>query len=245
MGDEDLTAAAWRSIVAFQRLFGLHAPDAELLEHDDYVASRVPGSHSSIINAAVPRNGRIVPHLDQIQSFYKGQPKWGVWIDPANSEDAEALRHRGLVLDSTPVLMGAELSGVAAAEDPRVTRATLDEVGVVNDAAYDIPAGTIEGPLSCIPANDLHAYGIRELKEAMSVGVVYDVDSDAFISLVATLPANRGERLASRVLAHALHDAAQRGRKTTSLQASKLGQGLYARLGYRPLGEIHLYERRP
>ena len=32
---------------------------------------------------------------------------------------------------------------------------------------------------------------------------------------------------------------------TTSLQASKLGQSIYARLGYRPLGEIHLYEKRP
>ena len=32
---------------------------------------------------------------------------------------------------------------------------------------------------------------------------------------------------------------------TTSLQASKLGQGIYARLGYRPLGEVHLYEKRP
>ena len=43
----------------------------------------------------------------------------------------------------------------------------------------------------------------------------------------------------------ALHEAAGRGRVTTSLQASKLGQGIYARLGYQPLGEIHLYERRP
>ena len=49
----------------------------------------------------------------------------------------------------------------------------------------------------------------------------------------------------SRILAHALHEAAERGQITTSLQASKLGQGIYARLGYQPLGEIHLYERRP
>ena len=62
---------------------------------------------------------------------------------------------------------------------------------------------------------------------------------------MATLPANRGERLASRVLAHALHEAEERGQITTSLQASKLGQSIYARLGYRPLGEIHLYETRP
>jgi predicted acetyltransferase len=63
--------------------------------------------------------------------------------------------------------------------------------------------------------------------------------------MVATLPEHRGKRLASNLLAHALHEAKQRGRKTTTLQASPLGQNLYARLGYRPLGEVHLYEKRP
>jgi len=118
-------------------------------------------------------------------------------------------------------------------------------VGVINDAAYDLPAGTISDPVTSLPANELHAYGIRELKEAMSVAIVQDVGSDAFVSFVATLPANRGEHLASRILAHAMHEAHERGQITTSLQASKLGQGIYARLGYQPLGEIHLYERRP
>ena len=79
----------------------------------------------------------------------------------------------------------------------------------------------------------------------MSVALVEDVGTDAFVSFVATLPANRGEHLASRILCHALHEAHERGRITTSLQASKLGQGIYARVGYQALGEIHLYERRP
>jgi GNAT superfamily N-acetyltransferase len=241
----DLVQAAWRSLAAFQRLIGLHGPDAELLEHDAFVASRVPATHSSLISAAVPRENGIAEHLDEIERFYDGQPKWGVWIDPARTEDADALTARGLVLDSTPILMAAELDDVDHAPDRQVVRVTLDEVGVVNDAAYDLPAGTISDPVTSLPANELHAYGIRELKEAMSVAVVQDVGGDAFVSFVATLPANRGEHLASRILAHAVHEAAERGRITSSLQASKLGQGIYARLGYQPLGEIHLYERRP
>jgi GNAT superfamily N-acetyltransferase len=241
----DLAHAAWRSLAAFQRLIGQHAPDAELLEHDAVVASRVPATHSSLINAAVSRENGIADHIDEIERFYDGQPKWGVWIDPANTDDAEALTKRGLVLDSTPILMAAELDDIDHAADRQVGRVTLDEVGVVNDAAYDLPAGTISDPVTSLPADELHAYGIRELKEAMSVAIVQDVGNDAFVSFVATLPANRGERLASRILAHALHEAHERGRITTSLQASKLGQGIYARLGYQPLGEIHLYERRP
>jgi ribosomal protein S18 acetylase RimI-like enzyme len=241
-----LKRSSWRSIAAFQRLFGEHAPDSELLEDDDFVASAVPGSHSSLINAALPLEGApIAPHLDEIARFFDGIPKWGVWIDPAASEDAEALQQHGLVLDSTPVLMAAPMSTIEHDEHTRVTRVSMDDVGMVNDAAYGFPAGTIGDPLSCLPGNVVHAYGIKEARETVSVGVLQDVGRDAFVSMVATLPAYRGERLASRVLAHALHEAEQRGQETTSLQASKLGQSIYARIGYRPLGEIHLYERRP
>src|SRR3954453_22649289 len=111
MDDTDLTRAGWRSLAAFQRMMGLHGPDAELLGHDAFVASRVPATDSSLINAAVPRENGIAEHLDEIERFYDGQPKWGVWIDPARTEDADALTARGLVLDSTPVLMGGELGG--------------------------------------------------------------------------------------------------------------------------------------
>lgn len=244
MDEAELKRVAWRSVVAFQRLFGIHAPDAELLEHDDFVASRVPATHASIVNAVAPTRS-IAPHLDEIERFYDGQDKWGVWLDPANTEDARAVQERGLVLDSTPLLMAAPIEATTRGPDRQVGHVSLDEAGVVNDAAYDLPAGTISGPLSSFPSSELHAYGMRELKEAMSVGLVFDVETDAFVTFIATLPANRGERLASRVLAHALHEAEQRGATTTSLQASKLGQGLYARLGYTSLGEIHLYEKRP
>jgi len=242
----DLRRSTWRSIAAFQRLLGEHAADSELLEDDDYVASAVPGSASSIINAAVPLDGSpIAPHLDELTRFFDGIRKWGVWIEPSATADAEALTSKGLVLDSTPVLMASTLDNVERDEHVRVVRVSMDDVGMVNDAAYGVPAGTLGDPLSCLPGRAVHAYGIKEGRETVSVAVIQDVGHDAFVSMVATLPPYRGERLASRVLAHALHEAEERGLTTTSLQASKLGQSIYARLGYRALGEIHLYERRP
>jgi ribosomal protein S18 acetylase RimI-like enzyme len=238
--DAQLKRRAWRSIAGFQRLLG-EAED-DVLEDDGYVASRMPSSHSSIINAVVPADGAALPPLDDVQRFYYEVKKWGVWIDPET--DPSPLTALGLVLDSTPVLMGAALGDAARAPEPRVRRVSLDEVGMVNDAAYGIPAGTIADALACLSSRDVHPYGMLELKEAVSVAIVQDVEDDAFVTFVATLPDYRGERLASTVLAHALHEAQERGQRTTSLQASKAGQGLYARLGYRPLGEIHLYEKR-
>jgi hypothetical protein len=239
---EQLKRVTWNSIAGFQRLLG-HHPEGGLLERDDFVATAVPASNSSLINAAVPRlDARVAPHLDEIERFFADIPKWGVWVDPDNAADAEALQATGLVLDSTPVLMAAPIGMTDRTADPRVERVTLEEVGAVNDAAYGIPSGTLGSALAGIRPDDVKAYGIREGGELASVVVIGVVDGDAFITFVATLPNQRGKRLASATLSAALADS---DAVTTSLQASKLGQSIYARLGYRPLGEIHLYERRP
>ena len=237
MNPDELKRTTWRSIAAFQRLVGQH-PEGSLLEREDLVASRLPSSNSSLINAAVPL-GELAPHLDELERFYADVPKWGVWRDP--QDDPGDLVQRGLVLDSTPVLMAVELDAAERREDPEVERVSMDLVGEINDAAYGIPSGTLGSALGGLPASEVIAYGAHDA----SVVVIEDVGDDAFVTFVATLPDRRGQRLASKVLAHALHEAAQRGRRTTSLQASKLGQSIYARLGYRPLGEIHLYEKRP
>ena len=121
----------------------------------------------------------------------------------------------------------------------------MAEVGEVNDVAYGNPAGVIAAALGEFPATDVRGYGIRVDGELASVASIVDVDDDAFVTMVATLPHRRGNHLASGLLTSALREARQRGKTTTSLQASKLGQGIYARLGYHALGEVHLYEKRP
>ena len=130
-------------------------------------------------------------------------------------------------------------------EDPRVERVTTAEVGEVNEAAYGNPPGILTQALSPLPAGEVHAYGIRADDTIVSAALIHDHDDDAFVTFVATRPDARNQGHASTLLEHALHEARKRGRTTTSLQASKLGQSLYVRLGYRPLGEIHLFEQRP
>jgi ribosomal protein S18 acetylase RimI-like enzyme len=248
-------------MVEFQRLIGGHAPGAELLDTDRFVASSVPGIPSSLMNAATPIDRRaLAPQLDEIERFYPSTAKWGAWIDPGATEDVAALVSLGLVLDSSPVLMAAELDAIAEtiSKGPRpgastvdigdaahVERADLHDVGAVNDAAYGYPKPVLAPTLAPFPADELHAYGIRVNRELASVALLIDAQADVFVTMVATVPQHRGKHLASSLLAHALREAKLRGQQTTSLQASKLGQGIYARLGYRALGEVHLYEKRP
>ena len=61
---------------------------------------------------------------------------------------------------------------------------------------------------------------------------------------MATVPAARGRGLATALMAHALADARERGRTTSTLQATDLGRPVYERLGYRSLGEIQMWEKR-
>ena len=221
-------------------------PPPALLERDAFVASAVPKIPSSLINAACPRDDApLKPHLEEIAGFYRDTPKWGAWIDPGNDEDAAALKERGLVLDSRPVLMAAPLDAVELPTNGKVEAATMAEVGETNDRAYGSAAGVIALALGDIHEADIRGYGLRVDGELASVASIIDVDDDAFVTMVATVPEQRGKRLASGVLAHALQEARGRGKTTTSLQASKLGQSIYARLGYRALGEVHLYEKRP
>jgi ribosomal protein S18 acetylase RimI-like enzyme len=247
MDDEELRRRGWRGMVAFQQLIGRYGLGPAPLERDAFVASAVPKIPSSLINAACPRDGAALePHLEEIARFYDKTPKWGAWIDPGNAKDAEALKQRGLVLDSRPLLMAAPLDAIEApSPGTTIEPATMADVGQVNDVAYSNPPGVIAAALRELPATEVRGYGIRVDGELASVASVIDVDEDAFVTMVATLPQHRGKRLASSLLSAALIDARQRGRTTTSLQASKLGQGIYARLGYRPLGEVHLYEKRP
>lgn len=59
-----------------------------------------------------------------------------------------------------------------------------------------------------------------------------------------TSPEARGRGLASRLLSAAIAAAAERGARTTSLQATKKGKGVYERLRFRALGPIDMWERR-
>jgi hypothetical protein len=45
-------------------------------------------------------------------------------------------------------------------------------------------------------------------------------------------------------MCQALHDARDRGRKTTTLQATKAGAPIYERLGYHDFGALQMWERR-
>ena len=84
-----------------------------------------------------------------------------MWTDPANRDAAQALTSAGLILDSTPVLMAADLAAMDLAATAAPSQPIhLEDLGRINDIAYDHPpqfARVLTGP----PPPGTHATGIH------------------------------------------------------------------------------------
>jgi GNAT superfamily N-acetyltransferase len=133
-------------------------------------------------------------------------------------------------------LEAARPSDLDLEPDPQV--GTLAEL---NDAAYGTAPDMARG-IQSLPGVTLHIARL-EGRPVSCVGT-HDLDGDTCILYVATLPEARGRGLAGKLMAFALHEARERGATTTSLQATKMGYHVYAKLGYRDLGALQMWERR-
>jgi GNAT superfamily N-acetyltransferase len=120
--------------------------------------------------------------------------------------------------------------------------ALVEELARINDAAYPWRDGSLERAL-LESAYDDDDYRLYITGDASVLGVT-DCDGDAGVFFVATLPEARGRGLAGGLLAAALVEARDRGCDISTLQATKVGEPVYARVGYRRFGAIEMWEKR-
>jgi GNAT superfamily N-acetyltransferase len=205
----------------------------------------------SIVNSVIYEDaGALTAALPALRVVYEdaGITAWTVWVRPGDEAAAVALDEAGHVLDATPRLMAAPLSAmdlderVALDLDPEPS---LTDVAHLNDAAYGIPPeGSFDAVLRDPAGPGWHVYVARADGAPAACLLTRTHDADCWIGLVATAPVARGRGLATELLRGALRQARDLGAQTTSLESTKLGRGVYARLGYRDLGELQMWERR-
>jgi ribosomal protein S18 acetylase RimI-like enzyme len=234
-------------IGAFSRATTAVAPDGALWERDGVVAAAFPHTPDrSLFNAVAYADPDAVrAAVPELASFYDGHGirAWTVWVPEADAPVAAMLEAAGHVLDGLPRAMALDLDELRVPDGELDWELSGDTGALValNEAAYGWAPG--EFPLPAVPAG-AHAYYARLGGERCSGLLTVDHDDDAMVSLVATDPEQRGRGLASGLLAQALVDARRRGLRTSTLQATKAGAPIYARLGYRDLGLIQMWERR-
>lgn len=253
MDRDDVFELQRAGLEAFVRTVAHASEGGELAELDGVVGAVVPACPDrSLPNSVVWRDlDSLRASLGDLAAAYEraGVSAWTVWVPEGADGAAELLESSGHRFDGSPAAMYMGLSDLAAPGSGDLdwdAAAEPAEVGRVNDLAYGFPVGMGPGPaIGHGPAEfGTRLYRARAGGETVSVLQTLDVGGDCVVTMVATLPEHRGQGLAGRLLRAALAEARERGRETSTLQASLLGAGVYERIGYRVAGRLRLYERR-
>src|SRR4051794_18427893 len=198
----------------------------------------------SIVNCVILQPGAdLEGSYDWLENEFAEVDAWTVWVPESNADQAAFLESRGHKLDAAPAMMVLDVANYAPSGPlPEWKPALVEELARMNEAAYPWHDGSIECAL-LESAYDDEEFRLYVTADACVLGV-NDVGGDAGVFFVATLPEARGRGLAGGLLAAAMVQARERGCDISTLQATKMGESVYARLGYQRFGAIEMWEKR-
>lgn len=251
-GEGELRRRQAASQRGFYRMLAAASPGARLLALDGVQATIVPvRPWFSVFNSVLYADAHALQAaLPQLADEYERSAigAWTVWVPPGDDDARSLLQEAGHVCDSTPMLMAAPISAIDL--KPRVELDLVDapswgDVARCNDLAH----GVLE-PWSMAAvfekANDpsSHLYAAARNGVVTCALIAREHDGDCYFWFVATAPREQRQGLASELMRHALREAQRRGCHTTTLESTKAGEPLYARLGFQSLGRYQMWERR-
>src|SRR3954453_3775725 len=198
----------------------------------------------SIVNSVIlERGAEVESAYDWLESEFDEVQAWTVWVLETEAETTKFLQSRGHALDAAPAMMVRDLRSFQPTLPlPDWKPATVEELARINEAAYPWQDGSMERAINAAAFDD-DEFRLYITQNASALGID-DCDGDAGAIFVATLPQARGRGLAGGLLAAALVEARDRGCDISTLQATKMGERVYARLGYERLGAIQMWEKR-
>lgn len=228
-----------------------NSPTGRALERDGVLASVMPAApERAVVNSVIYRDlDGLSAAYDEVAAAYRDiGAHWTVWVPPEDTAAARFLEGQGHALDAEPMAMGMEL---ADAERPPAdaladwtSTGDLADVGPLNDRAYGWGTDSFARALEGFPAEATHVYMARDDGEPVGCLLMTDHDGNTDVELVAVVPEARGRGITQKLLGHALADAAERGNRTSTLVATRMGCPVYERVGFRPLEPISMWEYR-
>jgi GNAT superfamily N-acetyltransferase len=225
--------------------------DGWAIERDGVLAAVMPAApERAVVNSVLYREAEgLRAAYDEVATAYNEiGANWTVWVPPGDDAAAEFLEHEGHVLDAQPMAMARELKGVERPPDDALPDWTangdLADVGPLNDRAYDWGTDSFARAMDGFPAAATNVYVARRDGDPVGCLLMTDHDGNTDVELVAVVPEARGSGITQHLLGHALADAAERGMRTSTLVATRMGYPVYERVGFRALEPFSMWERR-
>jgi len=253
MTPEEFLATQFPGLASWIRAAAAVGVGSRVYERDGVVAQVSPAvPDTSLFNSVTYRDaGALRAALPELASTYAeaGVRAWTVWIHERDGEATALVREAGHVLDSAPEGMGCALDQLTAPDGldelEYSERPAVGDLQLVLARGYGFPPHVSESTVRAVPggADTLVAIAHADGRAACTVQVTVAGD-DAGVYAVATVPEARGRGLARRLQYLLLQRARDLGARTTTLQASQMGRGVYAALGYESFGAMNMWERR-
>jgi ribosomal protein S18 acetylase RimI-like enzyme len=245
--DDLLGRAAEANAASFAAISAASAGARSLTEPGVRAIATPAAPERPLFNAAFGLEPGALAHAyDRLARFYAGArvPRWTAFVDPADTASASALAANGHVLDAEPRMMVGRAEDVAGDDGPFELdpAPTPETIAALNDRVHGYP-GSFGRTLRSLDGLDASVAVARG--EAVACAVAHNADGDCHITLVATLPAHRRQGIASGLIRRLVRRGLELGCTTTSLVATRSGAPVYARLGYRDLGAVQMWERPP
>lgn len=250
LDERELRRRAVEGVRGEVEAFGSAAPDSLLIRRPGLLAAVVPASpQRSIFNSVFYGDpAALAGEVEELEEIYEshGVRAWTVWVPDEDRETARLLGARGHALDGAPQAMAMDLSDLGE-EAPAPDGVTLGPIGpaacaALNDRAYGFGEDGFRAGYSGETA--ARWFGAYEADAAVGCLGTIATSEDCGVTGVATPPEHRGRGIAGWLLWQALADARARGMTSASLRASKVGAGVYERIGFRDLGFVEMWEMR-
>jgi GNAT superfamily N-acetyltransferase len=238
------------SLAVWLRTIGAGSPSGRAIELDRVWAAVSPAvPERSVFNGVAYQSpealGAALPELARAYDD-AGVLAWTVWVPEGDRRAADTLAEAGHVLDAEPRAMGMRLGSLAPSPVPEgcvVRTPAPEEIAAVLDESYGFEPGTYASAYPELVAGMHHYLLVADGRPACTLSTL-DHGGDCGVYFVGTVTDARGRGLATALTGRALQDARRRGCTTTTLQATRMGRPIYARLGYGDLGAVQMWERR-
>jgi ribosomal protein S18 acetylase RimI-like enzyme len=159
--------------------------------------------------------------------------RFAAWVHESDAPLRAELEARGYILNEANRAMGMALDEIRV-PCPQLENLSRDWH---THLAHLCRAGVPEGFLAGLEPDAYHCVSAGPL----ATGIAFDLDGDCGVYNVSTHRDARRRGLGTAVTALLVHEAAERGCRTATLQSTAIAERVYAAVGFRDLGLILEY----